>query len=263
MISAIAVLFMAAASLAADRRDPILLVSGGTPARGLLVNYTLGLRPFDPPDPEIPTVVFIHGINPFPGIVHFTMARRLAESMARRPGPKFNVLGWDWDAASVVSLCAASNTEAAVGQGSKLARSLWATGIDPGRIHLIGHSSGAMVATSAANVLARHFGRPAAHLTLLEPAGSYHDVIFERLEAGRLAPVVENYWAPGPSAYGREIFASGVSNHRIDGPASFGGVIRPLRSDHLYVFRWYLETIERPGLGTGFNMSRVLASTKL
>ncbi len=260
MISAIAVLLTAAASLAADRREMILLVPGGTPARGILVNYTVGLRPFDPPDPARPTVVFIHGINPLPGLVHFAMARRMAESMARRAGPSFNVLGWDWDAASVVSLCAASNAEAAVCQGSALARSLWLAGIDPSRTHLIGHSSGAMVATSAARVLARNFGRPAAHLTLLEPAGSYHDVIFERMEAGRLAQVVENYWAPGPSAYGREVSAPGVRNYRVDGLASFVGVIRPLRSDHLYVFRWYLDTIERPALGTGFNVSRLLSA---
>jgi pimeloyl-ACP methyl ester carboxylesterase len=259
MISAIAVLITAAATLTAEPRQAVLLRRGGDPARGLLVNHSPGRRPFDPPDPRLPTVVFIHGINPLPRVVHFTMAERVAESLERRGGPPFNVLGWDWNAATVESLRAAPNSEAAVRQGPALAWALWRTGIDPARTHLIGHSSGAMVATSAARTFVTNFGRPVAHLTLLEPATYYHEIIFERLGAGSLAPVVENYWAPGPSAYGQEVTLPGVRNYRIEGPASFVGVVCPLRSDHIHIVRWYLETIERPGLPHGFNQSRLLA----
>ncbi len=255
MISAIAVLLTAAATLADDGRQAVLLRKGGDPARGLLVNHSPGRRPFDPPDPRLPTVVFIHGINPLPRVVHFTMAERVAESLARRGGPPCNVLGWDWNAATVESLRASPNSEAAVRQGPSLAWALWTAGIDPARTHLIGHSSGGLVATSAARVFAREFGRPVAHLTLLEPAAYYHGIVFGRLEAGSLAPVVENYWAPGPSGYGREAAWPGVRNYRVDGPASYFGVLCPLQSDHLFIVRWYLETIERPGLASGFNQS--------
>jgi pimeloyl-ACP methyl ester carboxylesterase len=255
MISAIAVLLAAAATITAEGRPAILVRKGGDPARGLLVNHSPGRRPFDPPDSSLPTVVFIHGINPLPRVVHFTMAERVAESLARRGGPPCNVLAWDWNAATVESVRSSPNCEAAVRQGPTLAWALWTSGLDPSRTHLIGHSSGGLVATSAARVFARQFGRPVAHLTLLEPASYYHPIIFERLEAVSLCPVVENYWSPGPSAYGQHVAAPGVQNYRVDGPASFAGVLCPLRSDHLFIVRWYLETIERPDLGFGFNQS--------
>ena len=256
MISALAVVLTAAATMTAGGREAVLLRAGGDPSRGLLVNYTQGKRPFDPPDPTWPTLVFVHGINPMPRVVHFTMAQRFGESVARRGGPPMNVLGWDWNAATVESLRSAVNSEAAVRQGPPLVAALWAWGIDPGTTHLVGHSSGAMVATSAARIFARGYGRPVARLTLLEPATFYHSIIFERLEAGSLSTIVENYWAPGPSAYGKEVALAGVRNYRVDGPASYAGVLCPLRSDHLFIVRWYLETIERPGTLCGFNQGR-------
>jgi pimeloyl-ACP methyl ester carboxylesterase len=259
MFSAIAVLLTAAATLTADKSQPVLLRKGGDPARGLLVNHSPGRRPFDSPDPRLPTVVFIHGITPTPRLVHFTMAERFAESLARRGGAQpFNVLGWDWNAATLESLRSAPNSEAAVRQGPALAWALWRAGIDPARTHLIGHSSGAMVATSAARTFVVSMGRPVAHLTLLEPATYYHAIIFERLGAGSLSPVVENYWASGPSAYGNEVALPGIRNYRVDGAGSYMGVVCPLQSDHIHIVRWYLDTIERPGLGHGFNLSRLL-----
>lgn len=117
-----------------------------------------------------------------------------------------------------------------------------------------------MVATSAAWVFARRMGRPAAQLTLLDPAAYYHGIVFERLQAGTLCPVVENYWLPGPSAYGRESPTPGVRNYRIVGPAPYSGVVWPLRSDHLFIVRWYLGTIEDPHRNAGFNTSVLLAS---
>jgi pimeloyl-ACP methyl ester carboxylesterase len=258
MFAAFAVLFTAASTISAGGRDAVLVRSGGDPAPGLLVNHTKGSRPFDAPDPSKPTVVFIHGLNPLPRLVHFTMAEGVADSMARRGVAPFNVLGWDWNAATVESLLPGQNSEAAIRQGPSLAWSLLRAGLDPSKIHLIGHSSGAMVATSTARVFARSFGRPVAHITLLDPATQHHAIIFRRLEAGTLAPVVENYWSPGPSAYGGEIALPGVRNYRVDGRASFAGVLRPLRSDHLAIVRWYLDTIERPGRPEGFNQSQLI-----
>jgi pimeloyl-ACP methyl ester carboxylesterase len=246
MISALAVLLTAASLLANGPKPTVLLRPGGDPARGLLVNHTPGSRPFDRPDPGRPTVVFIHGINPLPRLVHFTMAERLAESIARRGGPACNVLAWDWNAATVESLRGTVNSEAAVRQGIPLAWSLRDAGLDPSSIHLIGHSSGAMVATSAARVCARTFGRPVARLTLLDPATFYHELLFERLEAGSLAPVVENYWSPSPSAFGQEVALPGVRNFMVPGRTHYVGIVWPLQADHLFIVRWYFQVLERP-----------------
>jgi pimeloyl-ACP methyl ester carboxylesterase len=258
MLSAFAVVFTAAATVAAGGREAPLLRGGGDPARGLLVNHTSGLRPFDPPDPARPTVVFIHGFNPLPRVVHFEMSQRVAESFDRRGGPAFNVLAWDWNSSTFESLHPGVNSEAAIHQGHALALALWRAGIDPARTHLIGHSAGGIVATSAARSLARGMGRPAAQLTLLDPAAYYHSIVFERLEAGSLCPSVENYWSPGPSAYGKEVHSPGVRNYRVAPTASIAGVFRPLRSDHLSIVRWYLGTIERPERPWGFNTSSLL-----
>jgi pimeloyl-ACP methyl ester carboxylesterase len=263
MISALAVVFTAAATISwgGGAREAPLVLRGGSPARGVLVNVTPGLRPFDVPDPTLPTVVFIHGFNPAPHVVHFEMARRVAESLARRGGPRCNVLSWEWNAATFESLHPGVNSEAAVHQGHTLAHSLWRWGVDPARTHLIGHSAGGMVATSAAWMFARHYGRPAAQLTLLDPASYYHSIVFERHQAGTLCPVVENYWLPGPSAYGKESATPGVRNYRIVGPAPYFGVVWPLRSDHLYIVQWYLGTIEDPNCRCGFNQSVLLSMT--
>jgi pimeloyl-ACP methyl ester carboxylesterase len=235
-----------------------LLQRGGELSRGILVNRTPGFRPFDLPDPSRPTVVFIHGFNPLPRVVHFTMTERLAESLGHRGGVAFNVLGWNWNAATFESLNTRVNTEAAIQQGQNLAWSLWQSGLDPARIHLIGHSAGGIVATSAAEFFLNHLGRPAAHLTLLDPAAYYHSYVFDHLEAGRLCPIVENYWSPGPSAYGKEVARPGVRNFRVNGPANVAGVFCPLRSDHLQIVRWYFETVEHPELSFGFNSSQLL-----
>ena len=258
MISALAVLITAAATISAGGRDAVLVRRGGDPARGLLVNHSKGARPFDAPDPSRPTVVFIHGLNPLPRLVHFTMAERVADSLARRGGEPFNVLAWDWNAATFESLHPGMNSEAAVRQGHSLASSLLRAGLEPSRVHLIGHSSGAMVATSAAWVFARSVGTRVGQLTLLDPATFHHAIIFQRLEAGSLASIVENYWSPGPSAYGSEVTLPGVRDYRVDGRASYAGVLCPLRSDHFFIVRWYLDTIERPGCQAGFNQSGLL-----
>jgi pimeloyl-ACP methyl ester carboxylesterase len=253
MTSALAVVLTVAATITAGGREAPLILRGGDPARGILVNCTPGARPFDPPDPDRPTVVFVHGFNPVPRVVHFAMAERVAESLLRRGGQPYNVLGWDWNSATFESLRPAINSQSAVHQGCALARALWCAGVDPASTHLIGHSAGCIVATSAAHFFARRLGRPAARLTLLEPAAYYHSIIFQQLEAGSLCPIVENFWSPGPSAYGKEARWPGVWNYRVDGPASYLGVILPLQSDHLFIVRWYLKTIERPDCPSGFN----------
>jgi pimeloyl-ACP methyl ester carboxylesterase len=225
----------------------------------VLVNLSHQARPSDPPVAGRPTVVFIHGFNPLPGALHFTMSEQVAGALVRRVGPGFNVFGWNWNAASFVSLDPRANGESALAQGRALAAALLQAGASPARTHLIGHSSGTIVAASAARTLAFGYGRPVAQLTLLEPAAGYHPLVFERLAAGALAQRVENYWSPGASGYGRAVAAPGVVNLRVDGPRSYLGVVSPRRSGHMNIVRWYIATIDNPLHPAGFNQSLLLA----
>ena len=234
---------------------PVLLKFGSDPARGLLVNRSPGTRPFDPPDRTRATVVFIQGINPAPRLVHFEMAARLAESLAKRR-IVCNVLEWDWNAATCESWRPRVNSNNSVEQGRMLANALARAGINPARTHLIGHSAGAMVAASAAHVAAVSWGRPVAQLTFLDPATFYHAVIFQQLQAGSLAPLVENYWTESPSAFGKEVRLPGVRDHHVTGHAFYYGIVRPLRSDHVSIVSWYLGTIENPTIAGGFNSNQ-------
>ena len=257
MTPALALILTASLTLGAEPDGP-LLRRGADPARGLLVNRAVGLRPFDPPDPALPTVVFVHGFNPAPRIVHFEMAARLGEALARR-GARCNVLDWDWNAATADSPSFRANAHDAVAQGRLLAAAIARAGVDPGRTHLIGHSSGAMVATSAAHEFATRHGRPVAQLTLLEAATFYHALIFQELHAGSLAPVVENYWTAGPSAWGKAVNLPGVRSYHVDGRAQYWGVVRPARSDHVSIVAWYVRTVEEPASGIGFNTNGWIA----
>jgi pimeloyl-ACP methyl ester carboxylesterase len=238
---------------------PRLVRFGGDPARGVLVNHTPSARPFDPPNPTWPTVVFVHGFNPLPRLLHFPMAAELAEVLARRGGPPLNVLGWNWNAATNDSLSHRVNDENAVRQGHALAAELARVGVDPWRLHLIGHSAGGLVATSAARDLAGLRGRLVLQLTLLDPATCYHDLLFNRLAAGSCAQVVENNWAPGLRGYGRAVVAPGVRNFRVDGWPASPGRLRPLRPGHLQSVRWYLDGADDSGRPSGLNTSQLLA----
>ena len=255
MTSALTVL-LSSLLLMADREPrPVMIKFGSDPARGLLINRTVGTRPFDPFDRSRPTVVFVAGFNPAPRIVHFEMALRLAESLARR-GTVCNVAEWDWNAATCDSWNPWVNSINSVAQGRRLAAALVQNGLELGRIHLIGHSAGGMVATSAAHALVTSQGRSVAQLTLLDPATFYHSVIFQQLQAGTLAPLVENYWTASPSAYGKEVRLAGVRDFHVTGHSYYYGVIRPIRSDHVSIVIWYLATVEHSEKTEGFNSNR-------
>jgi pimeloyl-ACP methyl ester carboxylesterase len=244
------ILLVASAAVQAGPGDRALLHGvGGNPARGVLVNLSPAW------DPSRPSVVFIHGFNPAPRTTHFTMAQRLAEAVARRGGPGVNVLAWDWNAATVVSLRVRVNQENGIVQGRLLAAALGSAEVDPSRTHLIGQSSGAIVAASAARALLEAHGRPVAQVTLLDPAAHYHDVVFDRLAVGSASPRVENYWADGPGAYGRHTGRPGVRDHRVDVAAPRLGAVYMPRSAHWNVVRWYLATVEDRASPVGYNAS--------
>lgn len=239
---------------------PALLQFGGDTTRGALVNLSAGARPFDPPDPGRPTVVFIHGMNLAPRLVHFTMAQRLAEAIASRGGPPLNVFDWNWNGATFVGLTSDANESSAVEQGRILAATLWHAGIPPGWTHLVGHSSGSIVAASAARTLAQSSGQPIAQLTLLDAANFYHQLVFDVLAAGASARLVENHWAPGPSGYGGPVARPFVWNTRVDGPTPYLGTFHPFRSSHFHVVEWYVATAGNPSYPGGFNTSLILAT---
>jgi pimeloyl-ACP methyl ester carboxylesterase len=252
------VLCAAIASLAGVGDRPALLRLGSDLATGVLANHTPGARRFDPPDPSRPTVVFIHGLNPMPRTVHFEMARHLGLALGRRVGPPFNVLGWEWNGVSCRSLRASVNDEAAIEQGVALAAALREAGVSPAGTHLIGHSSGCIVAASAGRAIAAGTGERVAQLTLLDPATFHHSLVFERLAAGSAAQRVENYWTAPPSGFGREVNYPGVCNMRVPGPTPWIGLVLPLHSDHLNLVHWYLETAADATRPSGFNTSLLL-----
>jgi hypothetical protein len=254
------VLCAAIASLAGVGDRPALIRLGSDLATGVLANHTPGARRFDPPDPSRPTVVFIHGMNPMPRTVHFEMARHLGLALDRRGGPPFNVFGWEWNGASCRSFRSSVNEEAAVAQGVALAAALREAGVSPSGTHLIGHSSGCIVAASAGQAIAAGTGQRIAQLTLLDPATFHHPLVFERLAAGSAACRVENYWTAPPSGFGREVHYPGVWNMRVPGPTPWIGVIFPLRSDHLNLVHWYLDTVADSTRPSGFNTSLLLRS---
>jgi pimeloyl-ACP methyl ester carboxylesterase len=257
MAVCVVVLAIATSVVGEDLRRPFVAF-GGDASRGVLVNLSPGCQPGAPAVAGRPTVVFIHGFNPLPRTVHFTMFEQVAGAIARRGGPALNVFGWDWNAATFVSLVPRANGDAAVAQGRALAVALLRAGALPARTHLIGHSSGTIVAASAARTLAFEYGQPVAQLTLLEPATSYHDVVFERLAAGTTARRVENYWSPDRGALGRAAPYPGVENIRVDRQPRSPAPILARLSSHLYVAEWYITTIEDPRYPAGFNRSLIL-----
>ncbi len=209
-----------------------LFALGGDPSTGLVRLHT---GPFNP---NRPTLVVVHGINLTPHLLHFTLAERYAEVV----GPAYNVLAWDWNAATLPSVRPSVVDQAAVGQGLRLASVLARLGVEPSRLHLIGQSTGSVVAASCAHALTRSMGRPVDHLTLLDPSVLQHSLIFEGLNAARCTRKLENLYAPGPSGFGRHAPYAGVRNYAAPTPSRWWGLLRPTHTDHMNVVRWHLRT---------------------
>jgi hypothetical protein len=245
--------FATTLAAAPDRGDIVEL--GGDPSHGILYNATPGARPFDPPDPALPSLVIVHGLNLMPRTSHLPMARRLGEAIARRGGPRLNVLGWDWNADTLVGLSPRANHEHAVEHGRRLSCTLLVHRLAPARIHLIGQSSGAIVVASAARALCEATGEHVAQATLLDPATFYHDLVFRRLAIGSCCVTVEHYWASGPTGFSRQVSEPGIRDLRVNVPGTWRGMVAPNQSAHMNVARWYIETVAQPERSDGFNAS--------
>jgi hypothetical protein len=98
-------------------------------ARGCLVNCTVGIPPGTPPDPTLPAVVVVHGINPFNTLMHLEIAERYGEAVGARWGTSMTVLGWDWNGDTVRGFRPSRNEALAEAQGRALADALLRAGL--------------------------------------------------------------------------------------------------------------------------------------
>jgi hypothetical protein len=222
-----------------------LAAPGPDRARGVLVNLTVGFERGNPPAPGRPTVVVAHGLNPFHPLLHLTLAERYAEAINARYRGGVNIVGWDWNADTLQGLSAEANARGAIGQGQRLAGALLASGVEPAGLQLVGHSTGCVVVTSASRALT-NVGRPPGRLTLIDPAGVEHRVLFEQLGAATSATQVEHAWMPGPSGVGKPAAASvGLHETRLQPKSGLLGFVFPGRADHFNAVRWHIGEMSR------------------
>ena len=198
-----------------------------------------------------PVVVITHGFNPFPRVARFSFMRTYADCIHARCGPQVRVLGWDWNAETLAGLRSQVNQQNCRRQGECLGRALLREGIDPGRTHLIGHSMGSIVVSSAARCLANH-KCPVQRVTLLDPVRCYHPMIFECLHVTSAAQAVDHYWTPCPTGFGADSGRGDVADYLVRRHNTIGGRVNLLRSNHVYILPWYLDTIRHPRRNCGF-----------
>lgn len=229
-----------------------VLQKGGNGRMGVLLNYSCGAHVCDPVDPAKPTIVITHGWNPLPNRIRTTFGYAGAEAIKCRCGDSYNLLSWDWNG---VRVGAFNDEPLRIGkeQGRMMAAALRARGVDPGRTQIIGHSLGTIVASQAAACL--YDMGPTAQLTLLDPPANYHEEVFCRIGAIYHARVVENYWSPGPSGYGDHAGYPGVQNFIVRGTTPIRGIVDLSLSNHVYVMRWYYDTMRCPSMKCGFQNS--------
>jgi pimeloyl-ACP methyl ester carboxylesterase len=230
-----------------------VLQKGGNGRMGVLLNCSCDARPCDPIDPGKPTIVITHGWNPLPNRIRTTFGPAAARAICCRCGDRYNVLSWDWNAVRV-SPFNDGPLRTGKEQGRKLACALRSRGVDPCRTQLIAHSLGTVVVAQAAQCLTVDGGR-VAQLTLLDPPEDFHEEIFCKLGALRTSCVVENYWAPGVSGFGAHAPYTGVRNYCVRGESPWLGLIDLSMNNHVFVMRWYYDTIRCRGLRHGFQDS--------
>jgi hypothetical protein len=218
-----------------------LLALGTDQAPGLLINCTVGVPPYAPPDPSRPTLVIVHGINPYHPFMRVEMAQRYGEAIGACWGANLNVMGWDWNASTMQGPFPVRNALLAEWQGRLLAEALMKSGLAPENLRLIGQSSGCIVVASAAREIANRYGRPVDRLILLDPRTGHHPIVFEKLGAGTAARVVEHLWATGPSGFGSDAPYANVRNQAVAGPSGWAGFISPGSLDHMQLVQWHIR----------------------
>jgi len=250
------VLFLLSSIATGCGLNTAVLQKGGNGRKGVLLNYSCGAHPCDAIDPSKPTIVITHGWNPLPKKIHTTFACSGANAIKCRCGDSYNLLSWDWNAVKVSPF---HNEPVKIGkcQGRMLAAALRARAVNPGNTQLIAHSLGT-IAVSQAAVCLSDLG-PMAQLTLIDPPANMHEEIFCKLAATRHACVVENYWAPGISGYGKHSDYCGVQNYRVKGVHPIRGCVDLSVSNHVNVMLWYYKTMRCPSIPCGFQNSVLLS----
>ena len=246
------ILLMLASTAVGCGINTAVIQPGGNCRKGVLLNYSCGAHPCDPIDPTKPTIVITHGWNPLPNRIHTTFGCAGAHAIKCRCGDSYNILSWDWNA---VKISPFNDEPLRIGkcQGRMMAAALRRRGVDPCRTQIIAHSLGTVAAAQAALCLSDR--GPMRQLTLLDPPEQYHEDIFCDLGATRHACVVENYWSPGISGYGEHVDCRGVRNYVVKGTTPIRGIIDLSISNHVYVMRWYYETMRCPSMPCGFQNS--------
>jgi pimeloyl-ACP methyl ester carboxylesterase len=232
-----------------------LLQPGG---RGELFNLSQADGdPSDPFDPAKPTIVITHGLNPSAWLVRFVYPQRMAEAIRSRFPGRFNLAAWDWNSGAFGAPHPLDAKANAIAQGRMLAWALRLRGAgEP--MHLIGHSLGGLVVTSAACELGG-----VDQITLLDSMVTADGRVFGALRVTDYARCVDNYYAPLPTGYGRPVAVHGVINRKVtESPSErvFPLLTVAIRG-HVNVMLWYLDTVRDPSLPAGFNRSVLLKDT--
>jgi pimeloyl-ACP methyl ester carboxylesterase len=188
-------------------------------------------------------VVVVHGINPLHPLVHLEVAQRYSEEIGARWGAGLNVLGWDWNGNTMHGPGRFRNQALAEGHGRALGEALLKAGVAPEGLHLVGHSSGSVVAVAAARTIIERTGRRVDRLTLLDPQAQQHPLIFVTLQAGEAARVVEHFWVTGPSGFGAQAPYPNVRDQAVAGPSGWTGFLIPHRLDHIELVRWHITQL--------------------
>ncbi len=193
-----------------------------------------------------------------------------------RQDPEATVLGFSWldDSATALSPFDARESEArtdlngqrlAAALGQVIAPAFLANG---GRIHLVGHSHGAKVATVAAIAL----DRPPAQLTLLDspenllarlPGAANHLEGYLPLLAIGAAPgqtFVDNYFSITGERYDTFPSLQSVVDVQLD-PAQFGELsVDDLIARHSYPVAWYADSADDRAADVGFSWSPLVGT---
>ena len=242
--------------------DAAVFRIGVSLSRGRLINLSHQALADDPIDRSKPTIVVTHGWNPASLLVRYVMMQNYAAAICQRLGDRCNVLGWDWNSATVHGFTRRSNSGNANRRGRHLAEALIRIDIDRANTQLIGFSFGANLVASAAHALWEDRREPIAQLTLLDPLEDQHETIFGQFRAMETARIVENYWSGKPSGLGAIADYEDLYQREVPVRNPWLAKILVTFSAHLRVPVWYYRTINDLSSDTGFNNSFVLETIR-
>ena len=234
----IALLTVFPTHVAAQRVSPVVAVRGTAPRGCRLINMSHA----SDVDPSLPTYVITHGWNPLPNRVRLTTPEAYAAKIRSRCKGKANVLAYQWDSRGQGSPKA--NVANAICAGKFLGRELIRLGVDPRRLHMIGHSMGSIVIASASNYIYAETGACTQCLTLIDGPVRKLSMILRNLDSTTCARRIINIWAVGLSGLGAPIDNPRIENIRAPTRRSHRRCrhwLDPARNNHVDVLLWYYE----------------------